>query len=256
MAKETADRRHKAAYFQQRIRNWARPNLRQFPWRDTRDPYSILIAEMMLRRTQAKQVLTIYEDFMAKAPNIRTLAAVPANEVKLLLRPLGLSWRVPQFRLMARTVLSDFAGQLPTNRKELLTLPGVGEYVADAVRCLALNTPGPVVDTNTVRVAGRYFGFSFGPESRRRKDVRAAVFELVGRRQARLTNLAVLDFAAAVCTARSPGCAACPVKTRCSYFKQIFSTNRPASAPTLRRRRAPLGKSKSSQRKSQEVAPS
>jgi A/G-specific adenine glycosylase len=211
----SAEATRNARTFRRRIRAWGRANVRSFPWRSRRQPYEILVAEMMLRRTQAKQVVPVYERFLLRFPIVGMLAHADDKEVAVLLRPLGLAWRVPSFRAMAREVVSSYDGQVPTDRNSLMALPGVGPYVADAVRCLSLNIPGPIVDTNTVRVAARYFGFPYNAESRRRAAVRVAVSELASRVNARESNLALLDFAAGVCTARAPKCNHCPVSELC-----------------------------------------
>lgn len=208
-----------ARVFRRRIRAWGRVNSRDFPWRAKRQPYEVLVAEMMLRRTQAKQVVPVYERFLSRFPRVETLAQANEGEVALILRPLGLAWRVPAFRAMAKQVVTSHGGEVPTERESLMALPGVGAYVADAVRCLALNLPGPIVDTNTVRVAGRYFGFAYDAQSRRRASVRAAVYALVEKVDSRASNLALLDFAAAICTARTPKCRSCPVRERCKSFE-------------------------------------
>ncbi len=172
----------------------------------------------MLRRTRAAQVGPVFEAFVAKYPSISTLAEASLQDVARLLQPLGLEWRVPAFTAMARRVQVDYGGRIPTNREELLSLPGVGDYVADAVRCFAYGESTAVVDTNTVRVAGRYLGFPTGPDSRRNRQVQEAVASLVDRTAPIDSNLALLDLAATICTARAPKCDVCPVSGQCVWF--------------------------------------
>src|SRR5438876_10727281 len=109
---------------------WGAAHQRMFPWRDTNNPYHILIAEMMLRRTQARQVIPVYNRFVAQFPDAEMLAKAPPGEVAEILVPLGLSWRVPAFQQMAQVLVTEHNGQVPTNYGTLLTLPGVGDYVA------------------------------------------------------------------------------------------------------------------------------
>jgi A/G-specific adenine glycosylase len=204
-------------FFKGQIRSWFESNKRDFPWRKTTEPYRLLIAEMMLRRTRAGQVGPVYEKFISSFRNPQELAEASPEVVATVLRPLGLTWRVPAFQLMARQLVSRYRGTVPLARDELLSLPGVGDYVADAVLCFAYGEPVSIVDTNTVRVAGRYFGFSFGPDSRRLKAVRHAVAQLLDRANPVESNLALLDFAATICKATKPICAECPVATRCVW---------------------------------------
>ena len=217
---DAATRSRAAGYFQRCLLVWAESNRRDFPWRNKTDSYSVIIAEMMLRRTQARQVVPVYNRFLQLYPDVRALAHSTDGQVASVVRPLGLSWRAPSFRAMAKAIIASHEGRFPNDRKALMSLPGVGEYVADAVRCLVLDQPGPIVDTNTVRVAARYLGFKYNAESRRRTSVRSAVSQLIGERHPRVANLAILDFAALVCTAKSPKCNVCPVRRRCTYFAQ------------------------------------
>jgi A/G-specific adenine glycosylase len=172
---------------------------------------------MMLRRTRAGQVEPVYDRFIERFPTPQALAVAPAELVTQVLRPLGLAWRLPAFQLVAKELVTRYRGAVPVDRDQLLSLPGVGDYVADAVRCFAGSEHVAIVDTNTVRVAGRYLGFEFGPESRRRKAVKLAIASLIDQRTPRESNLAILDFAATICKPSKPLCEECPVASRCAW---------------------------------------
>lgn len=175
----------------------------------------------MLRRTQARQVVPVYHQFMDRFPTIDALAGADDEEVGRVLRPLGLRWRVPAFRQLASAILRSHGGRIPEERHTLLTLPGVGEYVADAVRCFAFDRPAALIDTNTVRLAGRFLGFPHSGDVRRRRDVRTAITSLVGEENTRNVNLAMIDHAALVCRPETPRCACCPLASKCSWV-EIF----------------------------------
>jgi A/G-specific adenine glycosylase len=209
----------KARFFRTHLRKWIPGRLRQFPWRRTTDPYSILMAELMLRRTRAAQVTPVLERFLDRYPDVATLANAEASEVESIVQPLGLRWRVPAFIAVAQRVKAEFVGSVPQERASLLSLHGVGPYVADAVRCFAFGEPVAIVDTNTARVAGRYFGLPVTPESRRNRKVIEAVTMLMDPARPRISNLGMLDFAATVCRATRPDCDACPVAAQCSWYK-------------------------------------
>lgn len=204
-------------WFYRTILGWGIIHKREFPWRATTDPFRVLIAEMMLRRTRADQVVPIYRRFLERFPDAATLAAASEAEVAELVRPLGLAWRVPAFLQMARTLVGRYGGTVPRDRQSLRSLPGVGEYVADAILCIAFSEPVALVDTNTVRVAGRYFGFPTHGESRRSVSVRRAVARLIDPMAPRESSLALLDFAATVCRAGPPLCERCPFTERCTW---------------------------------------
>ena len=195
--------------------SWSQDHLRVFPWRSTDNPFHILIAEMMLRRTQAKQVVPIYNQFILQYPDPQKLMNAPTEEVIQVLYPLGLAWRAPAFQKIAQVLVTDYNGKIPDQYETLLTLPGVGDYVASAVCCFAFNQTVPIIDTNTVRVAGRLFGIPTHAESRRRQPVRRLLKNLLDYQNPRIYNYSLLDFAASVCTPVSPHCEDCPLSSHC-----------------------------------------
>lgn len=206
-----------AAWFRQHLLAWFQTNARTFVWRHQHDPYAILVAEMMLHRTQARQVEPVYLRFLAAYPNPLALAQSDEREVAGILAPLGLAWRTANFIPLARTLVQVYDGQVPCERSALLALPGVGPYVADAVRVFGCGEAAALVDTNTVRVAGRFLGFVTDAESRRRRAVQVAIAALVDMAHPRDANLALLDFAALICRPKDPLCEQCPVATRCAF---------------------------------------
>lgn len=207
----------KSALFRKRVMGWASSRQRSVPWREPPEPYRVLVAELMLRRTRASQVVPIFVRFMKRFRTVRSLAASSEREVSTLLKPLGLRWRSPAFRRLATEVVDKHDGRVPEIESALRALPGVGDYVANAVLAFAFDSPAVLVDTNTVRLAARFFGFSYGPESRRNPAVRAAVAEFFEPDRPRASAVAVLDFASLVCRARLPLCSQCPVVDLCVY---------------------------------------
>jgi A/G-specific adenine glycosylase len=210
-----------AAFAREALLEWYGTIARSFPWRYDTNPYHVLIAEMMLRRTQARQVIVVYKRFIAKYPDVASLNAASSDEVMEILHPLGLSWRAANFKRLATELVTLYGGNIPRDRQTLLSLTGVGPYVADAVRCFAFNEPSTLIDTNTVRVAARYFGFNYNPESRRRPAVILAASHLVNQLEPARSNYALLDFAATVCRARDPIHSICPLASHCAYYKQL-----------------------------------
>ena len=207
--------------FHSRLQSWGEEHLRVFPWRTTDNPFHILIAELMLRRTQARQVIAIYNQFVALYPDPRTLAEASPEEVSNLLFPLGLTWRVPAFQQIAQALVSRYQGQVPRDYHALLTLPGIGDYVASAVCCFAFQQPFPVIDTNTVRVAGRLFSVATHAESRRRRPIRQILKGLVDTHNPRVYNYHLLDLAALVCVPSRPHCTVCPLRSCCATGQKV-----------------------------------
>lgn len=221
MTKEIRTDIEAATFARQKLRELYARSARVFPWRGERDSFRVLMAEMMLRRTRADQVVDVYRRFIDKYPDAATLDQASAEEVAEILRPLGLYWRAANFKKLARELMTSHSGQVPEDRDALLALTGVGPYVADAVRCFAFGKYEVLADTNTVRVAARYFGFDYNPESRRRPAVVRAVSELIDTHNPEISNYALLDFAATVCRARDPVHDVCPLRGFCAYYQQL-----------------------------------
>lgn len=213
-----------ASLLRRAIINWGQTNFRAFPWRLTTDPYSILIAEIMLHRTQATQVEPVYAAFLEQFPDLATLAKASKDELLQSMYSLGLRWRVELLYEMIMELNEEFDGTVPHDRGALLGLPGVSEYIASAVRCFAWNFPDPLIDTNTVRITGRLFGLEIKDSSRRNKQFKQLITALVDPDQPRAYNYALLDLAHLVCLKkRSPLCGECPIQKHCDLGTDILN---------------------------------
>lgn len=201
-----------------RLMRWFDRRGREYPWRNTDDPYRVLVAEMMLRRTKADQVKKVYEEFVEEYPDPASLAGARTKTVEKMLYPLGLRWRMPAFQLMAREIKEKYDSKVPRTREELKELPGVGDYVAGAVLSVAYGKKEWIVDTNVVRVFKRCFGVKTSKEGRRDRSIIKMAQLYASGRDPRKANLAILDFSALVCTARQPLCEECSLRNICVYF--------------------------------------
>ena len=176
------------------------------------------MAEVMLHRTQAPQVVPVYLSFQAQYPTISASAQATKQELHAILYSLGLRWRIDLVYEMISDLVSRFDGKVPQEKNDLLSLPGVSQYIAGAVRCFAWNQPEPLIDTNTVRVVGRLFGLEIKDSSRRNRRFGDLVAGLVDREAPRAYNYSLLDLADQVCTKkRPPECGQCPVLSHCTY---------------------------------------
>lgn len=195
---------------------WGQENFRPFPWRLTRDPYKILISEVMLHRTQAIQVVPIYEQVVHQYPDVTILFQASKDDLHEILYSLGLRWRIDLIYQMAFDLTHKFGGQIPSAREDLLSLPGVSEYIAGAVRCFAWNWPETLADTNTVRIVGRLFGLPVKDSSRRSKFFRELLASLLHPDEPRLYNYALLDLGDKICRKKvPPDCWHCPLQRIC-----------------------------------------
>ncbi len=202
--------------FRRRLLAWYRTAARDLPWRRTRDPYAILVSEFMLQQTQVSRVLDFYGPFLRRYPTIQRLARARPLQVREAWEGLGYYRRAANLHRLAQEVVERFDGVVPAEVAELRELPGVGPYTAGAVACFAYERPAATVDTNVARVLGRVFGRK-GPKP---------LFALASRLQPRVGrraydfNQALMELGALVCTARSPRCPACPVRSLCRYFER------------------------------------
>ncbi len=188
------------AIFVRRLIEWWDKNKRDFPWRRTSEPYAVLIAEVLLRKTTAQQVKKVYSAFLSKYPDPKSLSKADENNLKSLLAPLGMEHRRANLLVrLGKVLVEKYNGAVPTEADDLLQLPGVGMYSANAVLCFAYGRDVPLVDTNVVRVFQRVFGFQ-SRKKRPREDrtLWNFVASMIPPGNARSFNLAVIDFASAV----------------------------------------------------------
>ena len=195
--------------------NWyARFGRSRLPWRETRDPYRVLVSEVMLQQTQVDRVIPLYEAFIDHFPTFAALAAGESGDVVRLWRGLGYNSRALRLHDLACAVVAR--GALPSERTELLTLPGVGPYTAAAVRAFAFEIDDVAMDTNLRRVIHRtQLGLEFPPLATSAElDLRAADELPAGK--AHDWNSAMMDLGATICTARAPKCLLCPLRAQCA----------------------------------------
>ena len=203
--------------FRRRLLGWYGRHQRRLPWRGVRDPYAILVSEIMLQQTQVSRVAEFYPRFLARYPTLEDLAAAPAWSVRESWEGLGYYARVRNLHAVARHVVDRLGGRLPDTEDGLQRLPGIGRYTAGAVASIAFGMDVPAVDTNAVRVLSRVFRVRGRRKSAARaRRVWALAAALVPRGRAADWNQALMDLGAVYCTARAPRCPACPVRRECA----------------------------------------
>lgn len=198
---------------------------RSFSWRKTSDAYRILIAELLLRRTNARSVEQVYKDFLECYPNLTRFGAAKRSELQRLLFPLGLRWRTDNIVDLANVVKNGSLEDVPSELSELKRLPGIGDYVARAILINAFGARIVAVDNNVVRILCRYFDIAVSDSLRRNAQFQDFSNELLGQYDAREFNYALLDLAATVCTARKPKCEICALRKGCVFGKESVTSN-------------------------------
>jgi A/G-specific adenine glycosylase len=171
---------------------------------------------MLLLRTRAENVVPVYQRLVKDFPTVYDLLQMNENSLKGILSPLGLKWRTDMLLMSLRTIVDDFGGEIPTDKQKLLSIPGVGDYIASATRVFSLNLEDPLIDTNTVRVISRVYGVKVTDSSRRSKVIRDKYSELRNTAEPRAFGFSMIDLASLICKSNSPDCHHCTVMKHCS----------------------------------------
>jgi A/G-specific adenine glycosylase len=205
-----------AARFTRRLLAWFRREGRDLPWRRTRDPYAILVSEVMLQQTQVSRVEGYWHRFLTRFPDLQSLAEAPPAQVRESWAGLGYYRRAANLHRLAQRVMADHGGAIPTEPEVLVTLPGIGRYTAGAVASFAHERSTPAVDTNVARVLRRVFHPRMHKRGadRRLWDTAARLVPPDGQ-QAWMFNQAIMELGALICTARVARCGICPVRVAC-----------------------------------------
>jgi A/G-specific adenine glycosylase len=205
--------------FQESLLTWYAVNKRTLPWRNTADPYSILVSEIMLQQTQVDRVIPKYEEFLQKYPTLEALANAPVDEVRRTWYPLGYNIRPLRLHSIARETVEKYGGKIPDDPEALQSLKGIGRYTAGAMLSFAFGREAPILDTNVRRVLHRVF---IGEGDAKRYSLQKALWELsealIPAGKVYDFNQALMDFGATVCTARKPVCLICPMQDFCKAF--------------------------------------
>ena len=201
---------------QKRLLSWyAKYGRANLPWRVVRNPYYTVVSEFMLQQTQVDRVVPIFGTFISRFPNFAALAKGPRSEVVRYWKGLGYNTRAVRLKALADAVVSKFEGEMPSDEKALLELPGVGPYTVAAIRAFAFNYDAAASDTNVRRIVHRvHFGIEY-PVKANTKELERVARQLVPKGEAHDWNSAMMDLGALVCTARAPRCSACPLQTLC-----------------------------------------
>ena len=218
------------------LSGWFRDHARDYPWRRTTDPYSILVSEMMLQQTRIQTVLErgYYARWMKRFPDTAMLAAAAETEVLRLWEGLGYYSRARNLLRTARAVIEKHGGKFPRAVEELEALPGVGPYTARAVAAFSFDSPVPVIDGNVIRVVARWIGYHQPVDTttgaKAIHDLTAAMVPKVG---GRAFGSALMELGQVICLPRNPDCESCPIARWC-----LSRGNDPQSLPVKKPRPA------------------
>lgn len=230
----------KLSIVQSELLVWFEANRRDLPWRHTRDPYAIMLSEIMLQQTQVDRVVPYWHAWLEAFPTVNELASAPTADIIRMWKGLGYNRRAVNMQRTAQAVV-DRGGEFPTTVEELLRLPGIGPYTAGAIACFAFEQDVAFIDTNMRRVLHRlYFGVDIPKPTVRDKQVLEIAAELVPAGDGWHWNQALMEFGAVHCTARKPLCIVCPLQAECKAFPEIQNALAEAPRRTSDRKQIPF----------------
>jgi len=211
----------KQTHFSKILLSWRKSNNFDslYPWRNSKSKYKILLSEVLLKKTTRKQVASEWESITKKFRNFNDLKKTEMRKLKKVLRPLGLEHtRSKNLKELSAKIIDEFHGRVPKTKEDLLSLPGVGPYTANAVLCFAFQHDVSMLDVNITRVLKRVFSLG-SKKSRDRTDKQMWEFaeNLPPKGRGKEFNYAILDFAGEVCTVKNPKCDTCPMRKICDY---------------------------------------
>ncbi|TVR01208.1 MAG: A/G-specific adenine glycosylase [Deltaproteobacteria bacterium] len=225
-------RRAALPHLRERVLRHYRREARDLPWRDHPTPYRVWISEVMLQQTRVATATDYFLRWMARFPDVATLAAASEDDVLLQWQGLGYYSRARNLLRCARTILERHDGVIPSDPDALLALPGIGAYTAGAIASIAFGLPEPIVDGNVRRVFARAFDIDSPADARETGEVLWALAgEWARHDDPSAVNQALMEFGATVCTPRVPRCVDCPAADLCLARQRDVVHERPVSRP-------------------------
>lgn len=198
------------------LATWYRKNLRDLPWRHTKDPFRIWLSEISLQQTRVDQGLAYYHKFVDTFPDIRSLAEAPEDQVLRLWQGLGYYSRARNLHAAAKQLMDLHDGKFPADYNAIRNLKGIGDYTAAAISSFAFGLPYPVVDGNVYRFLSRFAGIETSIDSNAgKKEFTELATALLSQSDPATHNQAIMEFGATVCTPKNPDCRSCPFAFSC-----------------------------------------
>lgn len=221
--------------FANSLTEWYLENMRDLPWRNTQNPYTIWLSEIMLQQTRVAQGMPYFLSFTTVFPTVFDLANANEEQVLKLWQGLGYYSRARNLHKTAQYVASELSGVFPDNYTDLLKLKGIGEYTAAAIASFSYNEAVPVVDGNVFRVLSRYFDIETDiAAASAKKEFAALAFELMPKDNPALFNQAIMEFGALQCVPKSPNCSICVFNESCAALQKMKVDQLPVKSKKLK----------------------
>lgn len=213
----------KILQFGNKLINWYHQHKRDLPWRNTQNPYHILLSEVILQQTRVNQGMPYYHQFIDKYPTISDLANASEDEILRVWQGLGYYSRGRNLHATAKQIVEQFGGKVPETFQELIKLKGIGTYTAAAIASFAFHEPKAVVDGNVYRVISRYWGIEEDISSGKgKKKFQEIATSLLPNTDSHNYNQSIMEFGAMHCTPKNPDCECCIFQDTCFAKKIIF----------------------------------
>ncbi len=202
-----------------KLLEWYKQHKRNLPFRNTNDPYTIWISEIIFQQTRIEQGLPYYYKFIKEFPDIFSLAQASEDKVLKLWQGLGYYSRARNMHHTAQTIVNNYDGKFPQTKKELLQLKGIGDYTAAAIASLAFGEPVGAVDGNVSRFLTRFFGLDIPIDSYQgKKQLTMLANRFIDKKQPGISNQAMIELGALVCKPKNPDCQNCPLQNKCTAY--------------------------------------
>ncbi len=225
-------------FVSRKLLNWYDPEKRDLPWKDTKDPYTIWLSEIILQQTRVEQGLPYYLKFIEAFPTVSDLAGATQEMVLKLWEGLGYYSRARNLHFAAQQVINDFEGIFPSSYDDVIKLKGVGVYTASAISSFSSNEKRAVVDGNVYRVLSRLFGIPTPIDSTKgRKEFQELANHLIEKTdRVDLYNQAIMDFGSIVCTPRNPFCETCIFQADCKAYNRDIVYDFPVKEKSIQKK--------------------
>jgi len=205
-----------------RVIRWEKENWVPYPWRVDRTPYKVLIAELLLKRTTRQAVSREFPKFIQKFPGFNSIYIAPIEEVEEAFKHLGLyKQRAIQLKELAKVVVERYGGRVPDRWEDLVSLPGVGVYLAGAVLSFGYGKKAPVLDSNVIRLLTRLTGV----KAKRYDEYLGMLWKLVPNEEHDYFNYGMIDLGALICHYKQPRCEICPLRNLCVQYLKNTGNN-------------------------------
>jgi A/G-specific adenine glycosylase len=205
---------------QESILNWFFKNKRDLPWRQNRNWYKVWISEIMLQQTKVEQVIIYFHNFIKEFPTVQDLANADLQKILKVWEGLGYYSRARNLHKTAKILINQFGGDFPSFKNDIIKLPGIGEYTANAILSIVYNKPYSVVDGNVIRVISRLFGITKNIRLKSTlKEIKSKTEKLLPQNDSANFNEALMEIGALICLPKNPNCQKCPLFNSCQSKK-------------------------------------